>query len=284
MAQITIPKTVTENIARAKAYIKRQEVERALTAIVASLTEYNEAQVMGKARFEAASFYHEAVAEFNRCPQVKKLIETLSRSPKASIVYQVNKEKELVNIFRILLKFLTESQAKNERDRLEKQEDERQAMLTKGQSLIDSGDNAMARAVLRRYAETYGSEPGVYGDIGKRLLQAKMYKEAAEILELSIEKHPKDSKAYADAVTAYLVMREFEKAEVVYMKVIKQFGAHQRTLYNLAKLYAFMNKKEKSFEAARRAYAKDSSLTEAKELMDFLDGNGERPEFLANFR
>lgn len=284
MAQITIPKTVTENIARAKAYLRRNEAERAMDAIVAAINEYEAAQVIGKARFEAASLFHDAVGEFNRNFAIKELIETLSRSPKASIVYQANKEKELGNIFRILLKFLTESKAKEERDRLEADVKERKSLLARGQSLLDSGDHAMGRAVLKRYADTHGSEPGVLADVGSRFLQAKLYKEAAELLEKAIEKHPKESRAYADAVTAYLAMREFEKAEMIYVKVVKQFGAHQRTLYNLAKLYMFMNKKDKAFEAARRAYSKDSSMTEAKELMDFIDGDGERPEFLVNFR
>ena len=284
MAQITIPKTVTENIARAKAYLRRNEAERAMDAIVAAINEYEAAQVIGKARFEAASLFHDAVGDFNRNNMVKELIETLSRSPKAAIVYQANKEKELGNIFKILLKFLTESKAKEERDRLEADVKERKMLISRGQSLLDSGDHAMGRAVFKRYADTYGAEPGVLGDVGHRFLQAKLYKEAAEVLEKAIDKHPKESRAYADAVTAYLAMREFEKAEAVYVKVVKQFGAHQRTLYNLAKLYMFMNKKDKAFEAARRAYSKDSSMVEAKELMDFLDGDGERPEFLANFR
>ncbi|MDL2279968.1 hypothetical protein LJC15_04845, partial [Desulfovibrio sp. OttesenSCG-928-G11] len=75
-------------------------------------------------------------------------------------------------------------------------------------------------------------------------------------------------KAYPLATRCYLEMREFQKAEAVYLQVIKQFGKHPRTMLNLAKLYLEWNKKEQAFQAAMEAWNKDNSLTEAKEIVD----------------
>jgi pentatricopeptide repeat protein len=94
--------------------------------------------------------------------------------------------------------------------------------------------------------------------------------DGAEFLEMAIEAFPREGQLYGTLVDCYMGAREYEKAEAVYLKVLKQFGSHPRTLVNLAKLYKLLNKRQKAADMAQRALAQDPTNAEAKEIADSI--------------
>ena len=262
------PQAIAHSLARAKSLLKRDESIRALEAMIAALDAYEPQKMMGKARFEIEVAVQECVAELNRQPAVRKLFETLARSPKASIPYTPKQEGKLKGVLSIVLKALTESVAAKERNAADDRNKRKEMLQQKGLDYLKNGDLPRGKAALKVLADEYEAEPGVITQVGAWLLEYKLYLDAAEMLERAMGAFPKDSKAYALATQCYKISRDHEKLESVYLRAIRQFGRHPRTLLNLAKLYGEWNKKEKAFTAAQEAYKKDSSLTEAKELMD----------------
>lgn len=270
MSSFIIPQAVSENIARAKSLLKRDEPLRALDALIAGLEAYHPAALMRKARFEAEVMIQECITELNRQPQVRALIETLSGSSKAGIVYTPGQEDKVKVLLPIIRKGLLEIQNAREKALREEREKRKSALLEKGTAYMKSGDLPRGKATLRVLGDEFGEDEGVLVHLGAMMLEAKLYFDAAEFLEQAMEFFPRDSRAYGLAASCYITIREFEKAETVYLKAIKQFGKHTKTLTNLANLYLEWNKKDKAFEAANSAYKMDTANAGAKALVDKL--------------
>lgn len=257
-----------KQFARAKAQLKRDQSIKALESMLVGLREYSPKNMPGKVRFEIEVLIQECVMELNRQPAVRSFFETITKSKNASVPYTPGQESKLLGVLGILHKALTESVAATERNEQEQKESRRDGLLRKGREFLKEGDGPRGKASLRVLAEEFGHEPGILLQAGELLLGAQFYFETAEMLEQAIEQFPKESKPYALAAQAYLVLHEYQKAESVYLRAIKQFGKHPRTLLNLAKLYKAWNKKEEAFRMAQEALKKDANLAEAREIVD----------------
>jgi tetratricopeptide (TPR) repeat protein len=263
-----VPQSVAHNLARAKALLKRDDTMRALESMLAGLDMYEPKKLPGKARFEIEVLLQECVAELNRQPAVRSFFEKVARSPRASVPYTPKQEEKLKALLTLLFKALQASVAAKASSAAEVKAKRRALLQEKGLEYLKAGDSPRGKAALKVLADEFGEEPGLIAQVSAWFLEYKLFLDAAEMLERAIEAFPKDSKAYALATQCYRGMRDYEKLESVYLRAIRQFGKHPRTLLNLAKLYVEWNKKDKAFEAARDAYGKDNSLTEAKEIMD----------------
>ena len=263
------PQSIAHNLARAKSLLKRDETIRALDALIAGLESYEPKKMMKKAQFEIEVLVQECVAELNRQPAVRKLFETLTpKAQRAAVPYTPKQEEKLKAMLTILHKALNESIAAKERGAADAKAKRKELLQQKGLEYLKAGDTPRGKAALKVLADEYGSEPGLITQVGAWLLEHKLYLDAADLLERAMERFPKDSKAYAFATQCYKISRDHEKLEAVYLRAIRQFGKHPRTLLNLAKLYVEWNKKDQAFTTAQEAYRKDSSLTEAKEIME----------------
>ena len=261
------PQSVTQNIARAKSLLKRDDPIRALDALMVGLEAYDPAKLMGKARFETEVLIQECLVELDRQPKVRALLASLTRTGKGSIAYTPGQEGKLKALLPILRKGLQETENARERDAAEALEERKNNLLDRGLSCLAAGDAPKGKAALRQLADEFGEEPGIYERVGTALLEAKLYFDAADFLEQAIEAFPKDSRAYASATACYTILREFEKAEAIYLKAIRAFGKHPKTMTNLARLYVAWNKKDKAYEAARSALSADPDNEEARALV-----------------
>lgn len=262
--------TAGHKLARAKALLRRDETIRALEAMVEGLQLFEPKKMMGKARFEVEVLIEECVAELNRQPCIRALFEDLAKSRKAFVPYAPGREQKLLETVRLIGKALQDNIAAKEQAREEEKTGRRTTLEQKGVAYLKEGDMPRGKAALRVLAEEFGEEPGVLVQVGELLLEHKLYYEAAEALERSIEVFPKNSKAYSLAADCYKDVMEHDKAEAVYLRAIREFGKHPRTMLNLAKVYLAWNKKEEAFQAAQEALSRDPSLEEAKELVNTL--------------
>jgi predicted Zn-dependent protease len=263
-----MPQAVSHNLNRARSLLKRDDTLRALDAMIAGIDAFHPDTMPGKLRFEIEVLIMECVQELNRQPQVRALFEKLARSPKASVPYQPGKEVKLQGVLHLVLKALKEDAADRVRNAEEERAKRRDHLLQKGTEYLKAGDAPRGKAALRVLAEEFGTEKDILLRVSELFLEHKLQFEAAEMLEQAVEEFPRDARAYGMAAQCLMDLREFEKAEGIYLSAMKNFGKHPRTMLNLAKLYLQWNKKDKAYEAALEAYNKDNSLTEAKEIVD----------------
>lgn len=262
------PQNVRQYFARSKSLLKRNETLRALDALISGLDLYDPSKLLVKARFETEVLIQESVIDIGRQPNVRNFFEQIARSSKMTVSYTPGEEAKLRATLEILRKGLQNMEEEKAAVEHEKHDHRRQSLQEKGLNYLKAGDAARGKSALRIVADEFGDEPGVLTQVGLWLQEANLQFDALEFLEQAIEQFPKEYKAYGAATAIYTDLREFDKAEAVYLKALKAFGKHPRTLLNLAKIYVSWNKKGQAFEAAQEAYKLDPTLAEAKEIVD----------------
>ena len=270
MTQLTAPLSIGHNIARAKSLVKRNELPRALDCLMAALENFTPGSLIGKARYEAEVHIQQCIVDINLNPAVRKLLTEFSRSSKAGIRYKPGEEAALLAVLGVLRKALENIELAAKQGAQDAVAQRKAALLEKGQGLLAAGEGVKAKAELRKLAEEFGKEPGILSCIGNMFAAVQLCAEAAEFLELAVEAFPKDGQNYGALVDCYMGMREYEKAEAVYQKALKQFGPHPRTLVNLAKVCKLLNKRQKAAEMAQRALSLEPGNAEAKEIADSI--------------
>lgn len=271
MTQLQAPPSVIQNIARAKSYVKRDEPVRALDCLLTALELFKPEAILGKARYVVEVNILECVTDLNSHPKIRGILQTFAKSKKAAIAYAPGEEAKLVPVLKILRKALVEMENEKKRAAEALVANRKVSLFEKGKRHIAEGETPRGKAVLRQLGDEFGHEAGVLADIGKILIGAGLQWDAIEFLEQAVEGFPKASGAYADLVACYLAMREYEKAETLYVKAIKEFGEHPQTLVNLGKLYIAWNKRDKAFEILNKAVHRDPGNQEAKELLAKVD-------------
>ena len=266
--QTIAPQNVRQHFARAKSLLKRNETLKALGAFITGLSLYDRAKLLAKARYETEVLILEAVTDIGRQPLVRAFFEKIPKARQAAVAYQPGEEEKLKKTLELLLKGLENMETEKRQQERLTLEKRRESLQEKGLNYLRAGDAHRGKSALRVLADEFGHEAGVFFQIGVWLQEAKLYFEAAEFLEQAVAGFPRDSRAYGAIAAVYLSLREFEKAETIYLKALKEFGRHPRTLLNLARLYLCWNKKDNAFETAMEAYKGDPSLEEAKAIID----------------
>lgn len=267
-----VAKQIRENIARAKGYMRRDEIPRALQAAIDALTLYGKIKLIGAARFEIEVNLDEVLVDISRHGEIMPLLPPGKNGKPFLLRFVRGKEPLLATVLNRVATSLVEAANREERERVEKIERHKQELMHHGQFFLDGGDLPKARSFFRRAADEFGKIPGLLLDIAERYHKADHPLEAAEIYEMAMDRFPRDPAAYSGAIACYMEIREYEKVERIYEFVLRQFGPHPRTLCNMAKFYMLWRKKEKAADFAYRALKRDSSLVEAQQILDELEG------------
>lgn len=251
--QLTVPPSVTQNLARVKSLLGRGETIRALDSFLAAIGLFEEAQIVGRARAGAEIVFRECVDLCNRNAQIRNLIKEIAKSDTAVIAYTAGQESQLASVLRILRKGLAEAETAKEQAALAEAENRREAMFAKALEYFSAGEAPKGRAMLRKIGDEFGGEPGILARVGHILAETDFMPDAVPYFEQAITDFPRDSAPYSELAGCYLKLHEYEKAETLYMAAIRTFGAHPRTLTNLGRLYLTWNKRDKAFEALQQA-------------------------------
>lgn len=267
----TAPKEIREHVARAKGYLRRDEIPRALDAMSCAVRGFASITLFKQARFELIVQFDEFLLELNKHPHMKVLLDPKRTGKPRNITFQPGKEKILATVLEGLAKLLINAA---ESTRLETQNVEQQRkndLIETGTKHIQTGDIARGRAFLQRAAAEFGKESRVLLEIGRVFYALEQFQNAAEIFESSMASFPKEVEAYAEAIDAYVQALDFEKAEKVYLTIFRQFGGHPNTYGRLAKLYLAWDKPLKADEFAHRALQLDAEQPEALEVTKSLE-------------
>lgn len=262
-------KVVKEHVARAKsALLNKGDVVKSIEFLIEAVKVVMGGKIYGREKFEVEILIQEYLVEFNRHPQVREFFSARNIHKTPYIKYARNKERRLLEFMTAAKKLMASDSVKAVSDKETAREEKKEALIQEGQRLLDAGDHPKGKATLHKVAELFRNDEGLQTDLGLRFLKAGLYFEAAEMLEEAIAQNPKDSKAVTYAVQAYRSAREFPKMEKLYKTALKVFGIHPVTLLNMAKMYVEWRKYDKAYDYAKQAYDADSSMAEAKQIMD----------------
>jgi Flp pilus assembly protein TadD, contains TPR repeats len=266
MAQMA--REIRENVSRAKGYLRRDDLDRAIGCAKDALMQKGKAGTLGHGRSEVDLMFGELCEEINRHPRVVALLESLGVRGGTLLRYGAGQETLLIKKL-TALQIKMEDIAKKEVQRVEaKRTAQKIEWLKAGQTLLREKNFPKGKVYLRRVVETFGDEPGLAREVGNMFIEAGLLTEAVEMFVVAIEKAPNDGEAWRLAINTYDTMGEFQKAEGLYLDAIRVFGAHPMTYLNIAKFYYKWHKRDNAYEYAERALSLDPNLAEAIELRD----------------
>lgn len=264
------PKELRENIARANGYLRRNEVPRALSAMVAALRQFADVQLMRGPRAELDIQISEFLNALVHHQAMQPLLDPQGIGKPRPIRYQQGKEAALATVLEGLAKIITSEAEADIRKRSEERFERKKTLIETGTQLLHEGQLAKGRAFLKRVAEEFSDDEGIRVQLAKIFAAEGQLMEAAEMYEESIEYQPREVAGYTGAVTSWLELREYEKAEKVFMTILRTFGGHPNTFGKMAKMYWDWRKRDKAEELALRALQGNPAQAEAKEVMNAL--------------
>lgn len=267
----TAPKEIRENIARAKGYLRRDEIPRALDTMASAIRAFADVTLFKTARFETVIQLEGFLDELNKHPQMQVLLDPHQTGKPRVISFQQGKEKVLATVLEGLAKILLSAAQNNKAEEQHALEQRKRELIATGKMRIEEGDIARGRSFLKRAAAEFGQEAGVLVEIGRVFLSLGQFQDAAESFESATDAFPKEAEAYAEAIEAHTKALEYAKAEKMYLKIFRQFGGHANTYGRLAKLYVAWQKRPKAEEFAFRALQLDPTQADALAVMQTLN-------------
>ncbi len=271
MMTTATPKLARENLARARAYMRRNEIVRSLESACSAFVEILDSRLIGQARYEVEVLIQEYITELNKHPEIKNFFFKKNIHATPYIRFIKGRERDCLERLESILHGIKEESENAREKREERHFSKKQELLERGRKLMEAKDYARGKGVLRRVAEGWGQEEGLITEIAMLFLEHHLCMEAADLFEQAIELNPADSKAYGGAVRCYKELHEFEKCEKLYLRALKQFGSHPRTLLNMAELYKRWRKPDEAYDFARRALSADPTLEEAKAIIKEME-------------
>lgn len=224
----TSPKNVREHIARSKFFLQRKEILKCLKSLALALELLASGQIFGRERIEIDSLMDEAVRLLMEQDALRRVFPN-------GLSYRKGQERDLAatlnRVAQALESVLDKARIEERRARLAELDE----LMLGGQAELDQQHPAEARRLFRRAAELCGDEPGLYMDIGNRLMLAGLVAEAVEYLQKSIEAAPTDMRAYGALAQCHDALGEGEKAEDVVRTALRRFGPIEALNLRLAK-------------------------------------------------
>ena len=265
------PKELRENIARAIGYLRRGEVERALTCMSAALRQYAGLRLLRAARAGLDIQINEFLSSLVHHQSMQPLLDPGHSGKPRAIPYQQGKENALATVLDGLAKILRDEAEESIRREAEARLERKKTLIQTGVQLMREGQAAKGRAFLKRVADEFSDEEGIRIQLGQIFAAAGQYAEAAEMYEEAMLSQPREAAAYTGAVTAWLKLREFEKAENVYKAILRTFGGHPSTFGKMAKMYLEWRRRGQAEDMALRALQADPQQADDLEVMAVLD-------------
>lgn len=264
------PKELRENIARANGYLRRNEVPRALSTMASALKQFAGVQMMRAARAELDIQISEFLNSLIHHQTMQPLLDPAGNGKPRIIRYQQGKEAALAAVLDGLARIINSEAEDAIRKKTEERLERKKTLIETGTRLLQEGQLAKGRAFLKRVAEEFSEDAGIRVQLGKIFVAQGQLMEAAEMYEESIQFEPREVAAYTGAVNAWLELREYEKAEKVFLTILRTFGGHANTFGKMAKMYWDWRKRDKAEEMALRALQGNSSQPEALEVMNAM--------------
>ncbi|WP_031482972.1 tetratricopeptide repeat protein [Maridesulfovibrio frigidus] len=271
---MSVPKTIKENIARAKAYGLRKDYLRSLYALSISLEELAESQIFGREKFEIEILVDEVFRQLLAMEELKNILPR-------GLKYSRGNEKRLSLVLRKIHDTIKNAIEKAAVDKMRKQKNQIDKYILTGQKFLEEKDSKSAKKYFRRITEAFPEEHGLLQDVGGRFVKAGFPSDGIEFLERAITQTPSDSRPYISLLLAWETLAEQDKALSVIKDIVRRFGANESIFVRQSKLFLGKRKYAEAYDAAAAALKLNPLSREGKKISDRLGpkifGRGYKP-------
>ena len=254
-------KDIREDIARAKAFIQRDDLLRSLGALRNALHLLARSQIFGVERFEIDALLDEALREVSGHKTLKKVLPS-------GLKHARGKDALLYRTVKKLHEKLEQAMERARVERQRKNMDELDGLLISAQDKLKEKDEMEARKLFRRASERFKDIPGLYSDIGTRMMMGGLLQEATEYLNRALEQNPRDQRAHSSLIACLEGLGEPVKAEVALKSAIKYLGKHEPLMLRLAKLSLSQRNWSQAVELSEQVLEKNPLSSPARKIYD----------------
>ncbi len=253
-------KAIREDIARSRAYAKKNDYLRTLECLANAINGLVASQIFGAEKFEIHAHLDEAIRDLNKMKMIKKLFPQ-------GLAFQKGKEKAFCEKLRRLHRKLKEAMDNARLAKMRKRLAVLDDNMIKAANLIKADQPIEARKLYRKISEYFQDIEGIDSDIGNRLATFGMFPEAMEYLSSSLAKSPKDARAHNALILCYEGMNEVEKGVEAIKNAMRHIGTSEGLYLRLARLYLAQRNWGAVFNNAKAALDLNPLNGEAQKLM-----------------
>lgn len=258
-------KSIKEDISRATNYARRFMAVAALNAAARAFESFATSNaIMGRARFEVEILLMDMLRELELVPDIKAQL----RGP---FKFNRGSEKKFAMALAALSMHLEKAAKKAEESARDEHLRRIANAFEKAAEALREKNLPSARRVLNTVCEQNPEEPGIFTRAAAMLAEAGLHSDVVPFAQKAMEMNPKDAQAFSLAVEGCKQTGELTKAEEILRDALRSFGAHPKTYVSLARVLYQMGKWDQAYDAARAAWDRDSSLAEAKEILDLTE-------------
>ena len=265
------PKDIRENVARAIGYLQRDEIRRALLTMCEALRAISDTRLSLPVRDNLYRRIREFLTALEKNVALRPLLDPGNTGKPRTLKLHAGKEAILATVLSGMARILRMEEEQPLRRETEEQMERKRHLLSEGLAALRDGQSARCLAFLRRIVEEFSDEDGIRLQVGHILQAAGMHAEAAQMYEEAMSKHPRAAAAYTGAVSAWMELGEYARAERVYKTALRIFGGHPSTFGKMAALYLAWGKTEDAAEAARHALQEDPAQSDALKVLTALE-------------
>ncbi|QGY38809.1 hypothetical protein GM415_01200 [Pseudodesulfovibrio cashew] len=253
-------KDIREDIARARAYARKNDYLRTLSCLASALKNMLTSPVFGAEKFEIYAHLDEAMRDLNKMPMIEKLFP-------AGLKYQRGKEKDfyltLMRLHKKLKEAMDKARTTKQRNRYQVLDDN----LIKAGKLVQAGDQLEARKLYRKISEHFQDIEGIDSDIGNRMTQFGMFQEAVEYLTKALEISMSDIRAHNALIACYEGLGETEKGLDAIQNCMRYLGVSENLYVRAAKLHLAKRDWGEVYNNAKAALDRNPLNAEASKLL-----------------
>ncbi|WP_238528185.1 hypothetical protein [Pseudodesulfovibrio mercurii] len=253
-------KEIREDIARARAYAKKNDYLRTLKCLANAIRGMVTSQVFGAEKFEIQAHLEEALRDLNKMKMIRKLFPD-------GLTYRKGREKAFFQTLMRLHKKLGEAMEKARVAKLRKRLGVLDDNLIKAARLIQAGQPLEARKLYSKIAEYFQDIEGIHSDIGNRMALFGLFAEAVPYLNRALEIQNSDMRAHNALILCYEGLHENDKAMAAIKDAMRWLGPSENLYLRLAKLHLQKREWGEVFNNAKAAYDRNPLNTEAARLM-----------------
>lgn len=253
-------KEIREDIARARAYAKKNDYLRTLRCLANAIRGIISNKVFGAEKFEIQAHLDEALRDLNKMKMIKKLFPD-------GLQYRKGKEKAFFQTLMRLHKKLGEAMEKARVARLRKRLGVLDDNLIKAAKLIQAGQPLEARKLYSKIAEYFQDIEGIHSDIGNRMATFGLFAEAVPYLIKALETQNNDVRAHNALILCYEGLHETDKAMAAVKDAMRWLGPSENLYLRLARLHLQKREWGEVFNSAKAALDRNPLNSEAAKLM-----------------
>ena len=267
-----IAREIRENVARARLLIRKGELAQAMRHLASALEANAGLKAFGPMRYEIEVGFGEAFADLNVQASMQPLLTPPGSDKPISLKYVRGKDKTLAVLFSNLVQRLDAAADRQLVEQMKEREARKQDLIARAHAQFEEGELPKGRAFIQKVLEEFGDDDSKISiEMAELLRTANMPLDAAEILREAVDKFPKDPKIYTLLIDSYERATNYSKAEDIYARAFRQFGAHPRMVYRLSKLYVAM-KRYKDAQKLLEPLARDNpDFEEAHKMLALVN-------------